>query len=139
MKFLADENFEGAIYRGLLRRSPDLDIVRVQDVGLSNANDQKILEWTNNEGRILLTHDRRTMPRYAYERMAEGKSIAGMIVMRATIPVSTAIDDISHRSLFHDRGMGRHGAGPASVDCKANNINGVQYKTIATIESGYSA
>jgi hypothetical protein len=34
------------------------------------------------------------MPRYAYERIAEGKSIAGMIVMRATIPVSTAIDDI---------------------------------------------
>ena len=94
MKFLADENFAGAIYRGLLRRSPDLDIVRVQDVGLSHAADLEILEWANIEGRVLLTHDRRTMPRYAYERIAEGKSIAGMIVMRATIPVSTAIDDI---------------------------------------------
>lgn len=94
MKFLADENFEGAIYRGLIRRSPNLNIVRVQDAGLSHANDLEILEWANSEGRILLTHDRRTMPRYAYERMAEGKSIAGMIVMRATIPVSTAIDDI---------------------------------------------
>jgi len=94
MKFLADENFEGAIYRGLLRRNPKLDIVRVQDIDLSNVDDLKILEWANNESRILLTHDRRTMPRYAYERIAEGKSIAGMIVMRATIPVSTAIDDI---------------------------------------------
>jgi len=34
MKFLTDENFEGAIFRGLLRREPILDIVRVQDVGL---------------------------------------------------------------------------------------------------------
>jgi hypothetical protein len=94
MKYLADENFEGAIYRGLLRRSPHLDIVRVQDVGLSHANDLEILEWANSEGRILLTHDRRTMPRYAYKRIGEGKSIAGMIVMRGTIPVSTVIDDI---------------------------------------------
>jgi len=94
MKFLADENFEGAIYRGLLRRSPEIDIIRVQDVGLSGASDPEILAWAKKEGRILLTHDRRTMPRSAYERMADGQSIAGMIVMRATIPVSMAIDDL---------------------------------------------
>lgn len=91
---MTDENFEGAIFRGLLRHKPDLDLVRVQDVGLSEADDLAILEWANTEGRILLTHDRRTMPRYAYERMAEGKSIAGMIVMKATIPVGQAIEDI---------------------------------------------
>jgi predicted nuclease of predicted toxin-antitoxin system len=94
MKFLADENFEGAIYRGLLRRSPDLDIVRVQDVGLSRTHDPEILAWASDEGRIMLTHDRRTMPGFAYERMATGESIASIIVMRATIPVSEAIEDI---------------------------------------------
>ena len=75
MKFLTDENFEGAIFRGLLRHKPDINIVRVQDVGLSETDDPTILEWANKEGRILLTHDRRTMPRYAYQRMAEGKSM----------------------------------------------------------------
>lgn len=80
MKFLADENFEGAIFRGLLRHNPDIDLVRVQDVGLSEADDPTILEWANREGRILLTNDRRTMPNYAYQRMAEGNSIAGMLV-----------------------------------------------------------
>lgn len=94
MKFLTDENFEGAIFRGLLRRKPDIDLVRVQDVGLSEADDPAILEWANEEGRILLTHDRRTMPRYAYQRMGAGKSIAGMLVMKATIPVGQAIEDI---------------------------------------------
>jgi hypothetical protein len=94
MKFLADENCEGAIFRGLLRRKPDIDLVRVQDVGLSEADDPTILEWANRAGRILLTHDRRTMPGYAYQRMSEGKSIAGMIIMRATIPVGQAIEDI---------------------------------------------
>jgi hypothetical protein len=94
MKFLADENFEGAIFRGLLRRKPNLDLVRVQDVGLSEADDSTILEWAAKEHRILLTHDRKTMPRYAYNRLSEGKSIAGMIVMRRTIPVGKAVEDI---------------------------------------------
>ena len=32
---VADENFNNDIVRGLLRRKPDLDIVRIQDVGVS--------------------------------------------------------------------------------------------------------
>ena len=35
LRLAADENFNGNIVRGLLRRNPKLDIVRVQDVGLS--------------------------------------------------------------------------------------------------------
>jgi precorrin-6B methylase 2 len=35
LRFAADENFNGDIVRGLLRRNPKLDIVRIQDVGLS--------------------------------------------------------------------------------------------------------
>jgi hypothetical protein len=36
----ADENFNNDIVRGVLRRNPRLDIVRVQDVGLSGAKDE---------------------------------------------------------------------------------------------------
>ena len=39
MRLLTDENFNGAILRGLVRRLPKLDIVRVQDVGLMNTDD----------------------------------------------------------------------------------------------------
>ena len=46
MLFLAaDENFNNDIVRGLLRRKPDLDIGRIQDEGLSGADDQAVLEW----------------------------------------------------------------------------------------------
>jgi len=45
LRLAADENFNNDIVRGLLRRKPDLDIVRVQDVGLSGADDPTILEW----------------------------------------------------------------------------------------------
>ena len=45
LRLLADENFNGDIVRGLLLRQPDLDIVRVQDVGLGGADDPDILAW----------------------------------------------------------------------------------------------
>lgn len=69
LRLVADENFNGDIVRGLLRRKPDLDIVRVQDVGLSGADDPAILEWATREQRVLLTHDVSTITRYAYERI----------------------------------------------------------------------
>ncbi len=78
MKFLADENFDNTIVRGLIRRKPEIDIIRVQDVGLSGEDDPIVLEWAAEEDRILLTHDVATITRYAYERMTAGKSMPGV-------------------------------------------------------------
>ena len=39
----ADENFDNDLIRGVLRRQPASDIVRVQDVGLSGADDPAVL------------------------------------------------------------------------------------------------
>jgi predicted nuclease of predicted toxin-antitoxin system len=61
VRLLTDENFNGAILRGLVRRLPELDIVRVQDVGLIHTDDPDILEWAANQRRILLTHDVATL------------------------------------------------------------------------------
>ena len=61
IRFAADENFNHTITRGLLRRQPDLDIVRAQDVGLAGAKDEVVLEWAASEGRVLLTQDARTI------------------------------------------------------------------------------
>ena len=47
----ADENFNNDIVRGLRRRATDLDIVRIQDVGLAAADDPTVLEWAAQEGR----------------------------------------------------------------------------------------
>ena len=43
----ADENFNNDVVRGILRRKPDVDIVRVQDAGLSGADDPTVLERPN--------------------------------------------------------------------------------------------
>lgn len=94
LRLLADENFNNNIVRGLLRRRPDLDLVRVQDVGLSRADDPAVLEWAAQEGRILLTHDVTTITFYAYERIRAGLSMPGVFETNRTVPMGVAIEDI---------------------------------------------
>jgi len=43
VRLLADGNFNGAIVRGLLRRNPGVDVVRVQDVGLTGSDGQRVM------------------------------------------------------------------------------------------------
>ena len=94
MRLLSDENFNGAILRGLMRRLPGLDLVRVQDVGLIHADDPTILEWAANERRILLTHDVATITMYAYDRVNQGLPMTGVVEVIATAPIGKIIDDL---------------------------------------------
>ena len=93
-KFLTDEDFDNRILRGLLRYRSTLDLVRVQDVGLSGATDPQILHWAAQENRILLTHDFRTMPQHVAQAIAAGFSLAGVVVVPQSIAIGAAIQDI---------------------------------------------
>lgn len=94
IRLAADENFNGAIVRGPLGRRPNLDIVRIQDVGLSGADDPTVLEWAAREGSVLLTHDVETITRYAYDRVRAGNAMPGVFEVSRSVPIGGAIDDI---------------------------------------------
>jgi len=94
LQLAADENFNNNIIRGVLRQKPDANIVRVQDVGLSGADDPSVLEWAAQQGRILLTHDVSTITRYAYERVEAGQEIPGVFEVSRTTPIGPVIEDI---------------------------------------------
>lgn len=91
---LADENFNNNIIRGILRQNPELDIVRVQDVGLSGADDPTVLKWAAQESRVLLTHDVSTVTLYAYDRVCFGMPMPGVFEVSRKVPIRSAIDDI---------------------------------------------
>jgi hypothetical protein len=80
--------------RGVLRRLPNLDIVRAQDVGLSGAKDPVILAWAAEQNRILLTHDVSTMTKHAADRVAGGSSMPGLFSVGQALPISKAIEEI---------------------------------------------
>ena len=94
LRLVSDENFNNNIVRGLLRQKWDVDLVRVQDVGLSGADDRTILEWAAGQNRILLTHDVSTITKYAYERIETGQAMPGVFEVRRTAPIGPVIEDI---------------------------------------------
>lgn len=93
-KFLADENFNNQIVRGILRQNPDIDIVRVQDVGLIGASDPDVLSWAAQEERINLTHDVATMITFAYDRIQAGLPMPGLFEVKRRVPVGLVIEEI---------------------------------------------
>jgi len=94
LRLLIDENFDNDIVRGLLRRTTQVDMVRVQDVGLAGAADPDILAWAAQENRILLTHYIETITKFAYERIALGLPMSGVLEIRQIVPIGTAIEEL---------------------------------------------
>lgn len=94
IRFVADENFDGKIVRGLRKRIPNLDILRVQDVGLAGAEDPMILEWAACQDRVLLTHDAATMTRFAYDRLRAGQPMPGVLEVSKKLAIGRAIQGV---------------------------------------------
>lgn len=91
---LADANLNRAIVRGLLRRKPELDIVRAQALGFERLVDPDLLDWADREGRVIITHDVQTLPGFAYARLDAGRSFAGVIEVDDQAPIGRVIDDL---------------------------------------------
>lgn len=94
LSLATDEDFNNRILRGLLRRNPDLDIVRMQDAGLIGSSDAEVLEWAARENRVLLTHDVTTMKQAVDERLAAGLPMPGVFVIHQQFPIAQAIEEI---------------------------------------------
>lgn len=92
MKFWADENFNGAILKGLLQLYPHLDIIRVQDTPLISMKDPDLLEEASL---ILLTHDTKTIPPFANERIANGQLVVGVIAIPQSMAIGQAIEELA--------------------------------------------
>jgi hypothetical protein len=82
------------IVRGLRRRLSKVDVVHVQDVGLSGADDSSVLRWAAGEGRIVLTHDISTLVGHAVKRVAAGQRMPGVFAARSRDPIGSTIEDL---------------------------------------------
>lgn len=90
---LLDENFNGNVTRGLIRRRPNIDLIDAREVGLGGEEDPVVLGWAARDGRVLVTHDVNTMPGFAYERIAAGLPMPGVIIVPDQMPIGPAIED----------------------------------------------
>jgi hypothetical protein len=94
IRFLADENFNNDIIRGIRLRLPDVDIMRIQDTDLAGEPDTLVLEWAAQHNYIVLSHDVNTMPGYFYERLKANLPVPGLFLVHLDKPIGEVIDTL---------------------------------------------
>lgn len=94
LRLASDADVHGEIIRGLRRRLPEIDLVRAQGALPEGTRDLKVLAWAAAENRVLITNDRNTMVGFAYQRVAAGEQVPGLIVTTNEQSIGSAIDDI---------------------------------------------
>lgn len=95
LSLLIDQDLDHDILRGLARRIPRLDAVTAFEIGMSTATDTQLLSWAAQAGRIIVTHDRTTMPTHAAELMSEGNNIAGLFIALRSLPLHQVIEELA--------------------------------------------
>jgi len=91
VRFVTDEHIARAMIAGLQR----IDVVRVQDVGLRTLDDPAILQWAADEERVLITHDIKTMPDFAHQRVAAGQRMSPVFVVPMGMAIGAAIAELA--------------------------------------------
>ena len=92
-RFLADADFNEKIVLGLLRREPTIDFQTASQGDVIGRPDLEVLAIAARENRILISHDRGTMPAH-FARFAETQSSPGLILVSQEIDIGTAIEDL---------------------------------------------
>ena len=91
--FQADADFNHKIVLGLRRREPALDVRDAHEGGLTGVPDSAVLHIAAESGRILVSHDRKTMPGHLV-RFIEGSSSPGVIIVSQDLDIGLAIEDL---------------------------------------------
>ncbi len=94
IQYLFDENCNARIMRGVRRRASQLNLMTVQEAGLGTDTDAAILAFAATEGRVVVSHDVRTMTAFATARQQANQPMAGLILIAQAYPIGQAIDDL---------------------------------------------
>lgn len=93
LRFQADADFNGTILRATLRHEPGLDFQSADAAGLRGLSDPEVLAVAAGEGRVLISHDQKTMPHHFGEFIATTTS-PGVLIVPQRLLVSTVVADL---------------------------------------------
>jgi len=92
-RFQADADLNHKIVIGLRRREPFLDFLSAHEGGVARVRDPEVLGIAAESGRILVSHDRSTMPGH-FMRFQETRSSPGLIIVSQDLDIGAAIEDL---------------------------------------------
>lgn len=93
VSYQADADFNEDIVSGVLRRVPEIDFQTANEAELEGLTDLEVLALAASEGRILVTHDRRTMPAH-FGKFIEHQESPGVLVVSQKADLLSIIEDL---------------------------------------------
>jgi hypothetical protein len=96
IQFLLDENVAPVFRAELLRKQPTLVVWRVGDPGVPpvGTSDPEILRWCETNSFLLVTNNRKSMPRHLKDHLAEGRHVPGILVLNPGMSLGEAIEEL---------------------------------------------
>ncbi len=91
IRFQADNDLKRVIVDATLRRERRIDFQTAQTAHLDNLDDAAVLRVCASQSRILVSHDKRTLPLALASFIASGGSSPGVLLV---IPQSASIRDV---------------------------------------------
>jgi hypothetical protein len=93
VRYQADADLNQAIVTGLLRRESTIDFQTAFAAGLEGVKDSDVLAIAAQQRRVLVSHDRKTMPSEFAEFITTNQSPVVIIVSRK-IPMEVVIEEL---------------------------------------------
>lgn len=92
-RFQADADFNHKIVVGLRRREPSVDFLGAHDGGVVGVPDPEVLRIAAESRRILVSHDRKTMPGH-FARFRAARSSPGLIIVSQDLDIGATIEEL---------------------------------------------
>jgi hypothetical protein len=89
----ADNDVTPALVHGVLRHNPAIDFQTAQAAKLDGLPDPAVLALAAREGRLLVSRDRRTMPRHFADFISNNHS-PGIFLLRRKVALGRAIEEL---------------------------------------------
>lgn len=93
IRFQADADLNGDIIAGVRRHEPLIDFRTADEADLEGVADPDVLAYAAREGRILVSHDRKTMPHHFATFIATETS-PGLLIISQNTDIRLAIEEL---------------------------------------------
>ncbi len=92
-RLLADAHLRISIIRGLRRAEPPVDFLSSQGQIPDSTSDPDVLALAASLGRVLVSHDFKTMPGHFYDFL-ESRNSPGVILIPQALTTGQAVDEL---------------------------------------------
>ena len=94
IRFQADNDLRFAIVKAVRGREPAVDFASAHEAGLDGLSDPELLDRAATEGRVLISHDRRTMLDHFRAHLAAAKSSPGILIVSQGAHIGLVVEAI---------------------------------------------